>query len=344
MEVFGLSRSFELVTADIPYLNLQWNRRYYESGTWQMQVDASVYDPHWHFIMTHDRPEVAVVQKVQYDNDGGEKLILLSGFFAEQMLDQIVCCPRFVTDRAHTGTAVRVLCEGFGLESKTGIVFSDTGASLGDRTACDFIGDKLGSKCHSILETRELSYRVRCNDAFTALYMEVWQGLDRRQSQSANPWQVFSTAWGNIERESVSIDDSAFANVCLVSANEESLQFEVDNSGGGERFEVFLDKNSEKPGEDQTAEEFRAGLEQEAIEKLADSAQAVAIDVDNYGAEGYLGDFDLGDLVTVQLEDIGLELDTRIVEVSEVFKPAGHTVSLGFGNKRISNIERAVKA
>ena len=344
MEVFGLSRSFELVTADIPYLNLQWNRKYYESGTFSIQIDASVYDPLWHFIMTHDRPEVGVVQKVQYENDGGEKLVLLSGFFAEQMLDQIVCSPRFVTDRAHTGTAIRVLCETFGLESKTGIAFSDSGAALGNRTTCDFIGDKLGSKCHSILETRELSYRVRCDDTFTALYVEVWQGLDRRQSQSVNPWQVFSTTWGNIENESVSIDDSAFANVCLVSANDESMQFEVDNSGGGERFEVFLDKNSEKPGENQTAEEFRAGLEQEAQEKLADAVQAVSIDVDNYGAEGYLGDFDLGDLVTVQLEDIGLELETRIVEVAEVFKPEGHTVSLGFGSKRISNIERAVKA
>lgn len=343
MEVYGLTRSFWLVTADIPYLNLQWNRKYFDSGTWQMQVDASVYDPRWRFIMTHDRPEVGVVQKVQYDNNGGEKLVLLSGFFAEQMLDQIVCSPRFVTDRAHTGTAIRVLCEKFGLWDKTGITFNDTGAELGDRTTCDFIGDKLGTKCRSILETRELSYRVRSNGGFTALYMEVWQGLDRRQSQSVNPWQVFSTTWGNIENESVSIDDSAYANVCLVSAYDESFQFEVDNSEGGERFEVYLDKNSEQPG-DQSMLAFRATLEQEAREKLAESAKAISIDVDNYGAEGYLENFDLGDLVTVRLEDIGLELETRVVEVSEVFKAEGHTVSLGFGTKRISNIERAVKA
>ena len=80
------------------------------------------------------------------------------------------------------------------------------------------------------------------------------------------------------------------------------------------------------------------------MEKLASCVKSIDIEIDNFGSEAYLRDFDLGDLVTVQLEDIALELETRIVEVSEVFKPEGHTVSLGFGSKRISNIERAVNA
>ena len=344
IEIFGLSRSFELVTANIPYFNLQWNRKYYEAGEFSLQIDASVYDTSWHFIMTHDRPEVGMIQKVSYDNEGGERLVLLSGFFAEQMLDGLVCFPRFITDKAHTETAVKVLCDKLTLEARKGIVFVGNDSPLGDRTQLDFIGDKLGSKLFSTLETRELSYRVVADAEFRSLSMSVWQGADRRQSQSVNSWAVFSTSWGNVEKESVSLDSSAFANVCLVSANEEAVQFEVDKSNGGERFEVYLDKNSEKPDDDQTAAEFRAGLEQEALEKLASCVESIDIEIDNFGSEAYLRDFDLGDLVTVQLEDIALELETRIVEVSEVFKPEGHTVSLGFGSKRISNIERAVNA
>ena len=327
IEIFGLSRSFELVTANIPYFNLQWNRKYYEAGEFSLQIDASVYDTSWHFIMTHDRPEVGMIQKVSYDNEGGERLVLLSGFFAEQMLDGLVCFPRFITDKAHTETAVKALCDKLTLEARKGIVFVGNDSPLGDRTQLDFIGDKLGSKLFSTLETRELSYRVVADAEFRSLSMSVWQGADRRQSQSVNSWAVFSTSWGNVEKESVSLDSSAFANVCLVSANEEAVQFEV-----------------EKPDDGQTAAEFRAGLEQEALEKLASCVESIDIEIDNFGSEAYLRDFDLGDLVTVQLEDIALELETRIVEVSEVFKPEGHTVSLGFGSKRISNIERAVNA
>lgn len=346
MEAWALGSGFEMVTADIPYLNLQWHRRYYDFGQFEMQVPADVYDPHWHYVHLRDRPEVGLAQKVEYSNDGGERLVTVSGFFAEKMLDQVCAFPRFVADKSRTETVAHALFDTYDVKGKTGIYgfFFD---ELGDRTQCDFLGDRLGTKLHSMLETRGLSFRVEPyvpTYGREALAMSVYQGKDRTQAQSANAWAVFSTSFGNVENESVSIDDSAYANACLVSANDEALQFEVDNSGGGERFEVFLDKNSEKPQDGQSAADFRAALEQAAAEKLQECSRVVEVDLDNYGSTGYMTDFDLGDLVTLQVEDVGLDLDARIVEVSEVFKPSGHTVSLGFGSKRITNLERALKA
>ena len=64
MELFALTEDFELVTADIPYFNLQWQRRYYQPGQFSMQISADVFDKSWRYICTHDRPEVGVVQKV----------------------------------------------------------------------------------------------------------------------------------------------------------------------------------------------------------------------------------------------------------------------------------------
>lgn len=346
MEIYAYSRGFELLTADVPYLNLQWNRRYYEAGSFEMQIAAEDYDSNWHYVTSGEREEVGIVQKVEYSNDGGERLVLVSGFFAEKLLDEVVAFPRFTADKAHTETTIKALYDKYEVRSKKGLYFFENDSPLGDRTQSDFLGDKLGEKMFSILETRELSYKVgvlaQAHNRL-ALYMMVWQGKDRRQSQSVNSWAVFSADWGNIENESASVDGSAYANVCRVSANEESLQFEVDNSGGGERFEVFLDANSEKPEDGQSAADFRAALEQEAQEKLLECAKAVEVDVDVFGDSGYMTDYDLGDLVTVKLEDIGLQFETRIVEANEVFKPEGHTVSLGFGTKRISNLRRATQ-
>lgn len=342
MEIYGLTRNFELVTANIPYLNLQWNRKYYEAGNFQLQIAAEIYEPSWHYICTHDRPEVGIVQKVEYKNDGGERLILLSGFFAEKVLDEIVCAPRFTKDLSRTENVCKAMFDKYNVQSKKGIVWKANETPLGDRTQSDFIGDKLGSKMYSILETRELSYRVTADDLFTGLTCSVWQGLNRAQSQDENPWQVFSTTWGNIEDETVSIDSSAYANVCVISAADESVQIEVDLSNGGERFETFLDKTRESKKDDQTEAEFYDGLRQEGLEKLADLLTETEIDITNFGSEGYRTDYDLGDMVTAELEDIGVTLETRIVEVSEVFKPSGHTVELGFGTKRITNIQRAL--
>lgn len=345
MEVYALSSSWELVTANVPYLNLQWNRKYYEAGDWEMQLPAEAYDPSWHYVVSNDRDEVGLVQKLEYDNSSGSRMVTVSGFFAEKVLDGIVCSPRFVTDKAHTETAIQALVEKMQLKAKKNVFPFWSSTPLGNRTQCDFLGDNLGTKVFSILETRELSYRVRQykpTARTSALMMEVWQGVDRTVGQTANVRALFSTSFGNVSGETVSIDDSAFANVCIVTAEDEALTFEVDQSGGGERFETFLDKSSEKPDDDQSEADFKAALEQSALERLSDCAEAVDITVDTLGDSGYRMAYDLGDLVTVELPDIGLSLDTRIVEVTEVFKSSGHTVTLGFGNKRISNIERAV--
>lgn len=343
MEVFALDEDYGLVTVDVPYTNLQWTRKYYQTGEFSMQVPAGVYDSAWAYIVTNDRPEVGMCQKVSYTNDGGEKLVQLSGFFAENKLDQVVAFPRFVTDKAATETAIKAMFDTFGVAAKKGLAWIGNETPLGGRTQCDFFGEKLGEKWHNILETREMSYRVTANNDFTALSVGVWQGLDRTQGQTANPWCVFSTKWGNVEGESATVDSSAFANVCRVSAQDGALQFDYDLSGGGERFETVLDKGSEAPEEGQSAAEFRAGLEQEAAETLANMAISVEVDVTAYGDSGYMVDYDLGDLVTLQIEDLGLDLESRIVEVDEVFKPEGHDVTLGFGTKRVSNIERAVR-
>lgn len=342
MEVYGLDDKFGLVTAAVPYFNLQWNRKYYDAGDFSIQISADVYDPSWAYIMTHDRPEVGIVQKLQYTNNGGEKLVQLSGFFAEQRLNGIVASPRFVADLSKTENVIKRMFDTYGVQAKKGIGWKGNAQPLGDRTQCDFIGDLLGEKWYSILETRELSYRLTALDDFSGLVCQVWQGVDRTQSQDANPWCVFSSAFGNMEDEEVSIDRSAYANVCKVSAKDEALQFEVDLSGGGERFEVFLDKGSEAPEEGQSEEDFEAALRQEALEKLADCVVAQEIDVSNLGDANYLEDFDLGDKVSLILDDIGLELETRIVEVAEVFKPEGHSVQLGFGSKRITNMRRSM--
>lgn len=346
MEIHATTSSFELVTPVIPYFNLQWNRKYYEAGSFQMLVSADVYDPAWHYLIASERAEVALVQKIEYENSGKERAVLVSGFFAEKLLDRIVCSPRYIADATYTDEAVSELCETMKLEEKTGVFVSRGRHQLGGRTQSDFLGDRLGAKAFSILETRGLSYSVLYGEKTVydplQLVFRVWQGKDRTSSQTANTQAVFSTALGNISKESVTVDGSSFANVCLVSANDEALQFEVDNSGGGERFEVFLDKNSSKPSDGQSGSDFRAALEQEAQEKLQSCARVVEIDISNFGSTGYRTDYDLGDLVTVELSDVGLSLDARIVEVSEVFKPSGHTVSLGLGTKRINNLERAV--
>lgn len=344
MEIYALNADFEPVTVDIPYFNLMWNRKYYTAGDFSVQIAADVYDPSWAYIGTEERPELGIVQKVAYTREQSE-FVQLSGFFYEKRLDDRVCYPRYIADKSTTEEACRALMQKFAADLPVQLA-EPNAPMLGDRTQSDFTDDELGTKLYSILETRELSQRITYDYENDRLVWSVWQGLDRTQGQSVNPWAVFSSDFGNVEKSEVNRDDSDYKNYAIVAANENDAGVEqtverIDWTGGGHRREMVVDMRSTKPDEGQSDADFRAALRQEAEEKLLDRQVIEDVDVDAGDDGGYMRDYDLGDRCDIIIPRLGIEVEARIVEVSEVFKAEGHTVTLGFGNKRISNFRRA---
>lgn len=343
IEVYALDSGFQLVTVNIPYTNLQWNRKYYEAGDFSMQVPIEAFDPSWAYVGSSERPEFGVVQKVDYTQDQTE-YVQVSGFFYEKVLDDKVCYPRYTGDVSSTETAVRNILTKYKADIPIELGQANS-PLLGERTQSDFSDDYLGTKLYSILETRELSQRVVYDYVNDRLVWGVWQGLDRSQSQDDNPWAVFSSAFGNVEQADVTQDVSDYKNYCIIPANaddngKESVVEYVDWSNGGYQRQMVLDRRSSRPEEDQTDADFRAGLQQEGAEALLEHQVVQDVDVDA-DEDGYMRDYDLGDRCDIIIPTLGIDVEARIVEVSEVFKSGAHTVTLGFGNKRLSNLQRA---
>lgn len=342
ISVYALDADFNLLTVAIPYDNMQWNRKYYEPGDYSMQVALNVYDPEWAYIGTSDRPELGMVQKITVQDSDA---VIISGFFCEAMLNDKVCYPRYIGDVSKTETAVRNIFSTY-KEDLPIILAPANDPLLGDRTQSNFSDEELGSKLYSILESREMTYSVIYDYLNNKLMLKVWQGKDRTQSQTANSYQVFSSEFGNITGREIDFDDSAYKNYAIIpcdaddNGNERKVYY-IDWSNGGYKRKVVFEMRSARPEENQTESEFKAEIIQEAIERLLDYAKIEDVNVEIVEA-GYMTDFDIGDKCDVILTDIGIVMETRIVEVGEVFKKNGHTVTVGLGNKRITNIRRAV--
>lgn len=90
LEVFALDKNFNRLTGSIPYTCLQWDRMYYEPGTFEIHVLSSYYSPDWAYIYCDDRPETGIIQKREYTDDqhtpGGIDTIRLLGYFTERWL------------------------------------------------------------------------------------------------------------------------------------------------------------------------------------------------------------------------------------------------------------------
>lgn len=344
MDVYALDEGFNLITMAIPYDNVQWTRRYYEAGDFVMQIPLGVYDQKWKYIGTKDRPELGMVNKVQKTDNGK---MTVSGFFCEKMLDDKTCYPRYIGDVANTETAVRNIFERFKDDLPISLAPANS-PLLGDRTQSDFSDDQLGEKLYSILESRECTYSVAYDFEANRLSLKVWKGKDRTQSQSANSYQTFSAEFGNITDSRTDFDDSAYKNYAIVPVNaddngKERQTYYLDWSNGGYKKEIVFNMRTSKPEDGQSMADFQNSILQEAAENLIQYAKIEDIEVDVIES-GYMEDFDIGDKCDVILTDVSVEMEARIVEVIEVFKEGGHTVSVGLGNKRITNLRRAVNS
>lgn len=353
MDIYALDKDFKLIAIGLPYSNLQWNRKYYEAGDFMLEISAKIYDSSWAYIGTANRPELGMIQKVQLFGEGDVN-VLLSGFFCEKMLDDKTCYPRYIGDVSKTETAVRNIFTKY--KDDLPIQLAPANEPLmGDRTQSDFSDDQLGDKLYRILESRELSYRVLYDYVNNKLMFGVWSGVDRTQSQDKNSFQTFSTEFGNLVDKTIDFDESAYKNYAIVPVKaddngKEQATYYYDLSSGGYKKEIVFDYRASRPDEDQTEAEFKDGILQEVKERLLSYAKIEDVNIQLAGNAGYMESYDLGDKCDVILTDVDIQMESRIIEIYEVFKAGdgttdgGHTVTVGLGNKRISNIRRAVNS
>lgn len=75
----------------IDFIELQWNRKYQECGSFVLYIAADDYNASIKYVQYSDRPETGIVQKVEYEEKVGGRFVTLSGFFVDKMLDGGAC-------------------------------------------------------------------------------------------------------------------------------------------------------------------------------------------------------------------------------------------------------------
>ena len=63
--VMALDSQYQIVSL-LRYTNLQWSRKYHESGSFSIQIPLEQYTSNIKYIYTKDRPEMGKVSQVNY--------------------------------------------------------------------------------------------------------------------------------------------------------------------------------------------------------------------------------------------------------------------------------------
>lgn len=178
----------------------------------------------------------------------------------------------------------------------------------------------------------------------------VFEGADRSVGNAAgNSPVIFSQDFDNLLSSEYSYDVTALKNTALIGGEGEGTArfcsiLKNNAVTGLARREIFVDasRHSKKYKDEDEVEqtftdaEYDAQLKTVGMQELAEMEIVETfngeIDVTN-GSFLYGRDFFLGDIVTVQDVEIGLYINPRIIEITEVQDEDGYQVNAVYGNK-----------
>ena len=348
----ALDANYQIVSL-LVFSNLQWNRKYHEAGTFSMQIPLWLYSPNMMYVYTKDRPELGRISQVNYIDDAKGKRIQISGYFEEKDLDRHVVYPPGTTNIINpvswieqNGPAEKVAYAFFNAFKTISTSSIASVLNIGARDSLDRgktavhtrNGEQLGRKIYNILKPSGMSYRLLYDFENNAKTFEVWSGFDRTDTNvDGNNPIVFSSKYGNIKNLNVLISTTDYKNACIVTHEQqmnESSNFitrAVHDLKHTEEVKFSFIKSSLKKDE-YSESEFIVALDNEARNEIEEHPEVFNVDFDALeGSYEYMVDFDLGDKCSIEIPEIGLSLQARLIACYEVMKSNKWTMEMEFG-------------
>lgn len=365
MDLLIFNRDLDYLGIIDTFSSLRWVRRYNKSGEFELHCPLTQHSlellKRENIIYKKEDNEAGYIETRQLGlNSSGEETLQIRGEFLTNYLDR-----RIIWDMENLNTtnekAMRYLVDKNCINTRTErrIPFLDL-----DREKY-FIGDiqkqvsykNLLEELENISNTSDLGYRINFEYKSKKLLFEVYKGLDRTADQKTNAPAIFSKDFENILEQNFVDSLNNYKNVAYVAGAGEGAERKfttIGNSSSLDRYELFVDardlQNTEqkeeiKKDEDGNEtketvdvpipwEKYEPLLLQRGNEKLAECQQIQTFDskINIRSNLRYKEDFNLGDLVTCIDRKWGIRLDSRIVEVEEIYEGNEISVNIILGN------------
>lgn len=348
-----------------------WHCMYYGAGDFEIYApctpEAVSLLAAGNYVTRYNDDNVGIIERVNitYNAQDG-RMIIASGRFAKSLLDRRIiytlsgysvsptilrgnvedAARKLVTQNAINCTfdsgrniAELVLGTDAGI-SKT--IVDDSGAAADKQVT----HDNLLTYSDSLLEEYGIGAKCVLNDALKLAYT-VYAGADRSADNSdGNEPVIFSQDFDNLISTTYSYDESLLKNTALIGGEGEGeARFHAivkSSASGAARREVFVDASrssrtyKDENGEEQTLTDSEYNGQLETVGLQAISSLSITetfdgeIDLTN-GSFQYRRDFDIGDIVTIQDTEIGLYINARILEITEVQDDNGYQLNAVYG-------------
>ncbi|QKS71652.1 siphovirus ReqiPepy6 Gp37-like family protein [Paenalkalicoccus suaedae] len=208
-------------------------------------------------------------------------------------------------------------------------------------------------ECADIADFGGIGMRASVNFDAEKVILDVAEGVDRTADQDEVKPVIFSPdpTYRSLKAANYFESNWNFRNVAIVAGQGEGIDrtiVEVDQSEGGERYEVFVDardvEEEDEDGEPIPEQDIIDTLVARGEQALNDLRQEVYFEGEALRKSSFVYevDYDLGDIVTIQVKEWGISFNDRIVECVETYSQSGFDLDLKFG-KTIQTTAETIK-
>lgn len=355
MEIFLLDKNFKICGLIDDFSSLIWNRKYYECGNFKLHVGINYIEQFKDakYVYSKDFVETAIIEAFDYKTTLQGVEIEFSGRFLESILSQRVIDQTQSFKNKTTEEIVRSLLNTYiinaGDRTIKNIVLGKY-IGLGKVRTIQMTGDNLLEKIYELCKEDELSIKLFYDFDNEKMIFEVWNGLDRTDTQNNNSWAIFSKNFENILEDEYSTNNTKYCNFAYVKGEIEERS-EPDEEGnvtitkkrvdkvinrvkqGEERRELYVDARDLQKDDETSDSEYEKMLIERGNEKLNEckKIETVNFKIDPLSNLKYKEDFNLGDKVIYKNEELGFNIENRIIEVTESFENGNKTIDVTFG-------------
>lgn len=203
-------------------------------------------------------------------------------------------------------------------------------------------GEKLGAKLYDILNESHASYRVNFNFTTKRMYLSIIHGKDRTATttEDVNPC-VLSSNNGTITDASLVVSNTEEKDAMIQYSESDELTMVLVNAKSdatGRFMAQSMSQNRNDYIEDDTI--TTSAIKQFKLDAMADATDKLREKVEKFnfqfsaitGSYEYMTDFDLGDMVSIEVPEIDLSMDAQIIGINEVVKNGVWSMSFEVGN------------
>lgn len=316
------------------YKSLRWRPMYDKPGEFELHTSTSLFPlvQRGQLILRQDRlKETVKVEGVEIE-DGD---LIITGRFLSCVLEDAGIVTIYNFDCTIEDAMRQLVQEQYNRVARTlPMNLADAGA-FPATIRCQVSLKNLLTVLQAMAKAGGLGFRVYADPEEQSFFFEVYEGVDRTESQEENPRVIFSNAYFNIDKPHYQENEANYKNYAIVCGAGEGVNrtiVEVDRTNGEDRRELLVDARDLSQGE-QTAAQYKDVLTQRGHDKLDEHNRVHSFEagIKSSSQFRYMEDWNLGDIVTGKQTEWGVTMDQRVTEVEEVFENDAMSVTPTLG-------------